>query len=319
MPLSPDFQPTTLKGFDYFWQYTSQRQQIYYLQLAGKQPPFSDDPILNTYRFTNVYRATDRVSQYLINHVQYNQAWDWLNTFARTMIFKLFNRIDTWQYLVSQLGQLKLDDLLSKRIDRTLEALMKIQPLYNPAYVMPPYYRGRGLKYIGHLDLLRLMIKNQVPQLIQSAKTMEEAFLILRSYHSIGDFLAYQFIIDLNYSPHLQFSENDFVVAGPGSLRGLRKCFANVTKANASQFISWATKNQDEEFRKRKLPWQNLRGRPMQLIDIQNVFCEVDKYTRLAAPSLNQEILGKRPKQYYRPSSNLLTANFPSKWLLSRN
>ena len=38
-------------------------------------------------------------------------------------------------------------------------------------------------------------------------------------------FLAYQYLIDLNYAAGLGFSEMDFVVPGPGARDGIRKCF----------------------------------------------------------------------------------------------
>ena len=312
-------QPDVLAGFDYFWRYAVERQRVYHLQLAGHKPPFTDDPVIGAYRFTNVYRAADRVSQYLINRVQYDNSWDWPDTFTRTMVFKLFNRIDTWQYLVEQLGQPRLADLTKQRIDEVLMSIAGSRPLYNPAYIMPPPGQMDGPKFRRHLNLLRLMIRDKVPQSVKEAKTMEEAFGVLRAYPSIGDFLAYQLITDLNYSPHLGFSENEFVVAGPGSLRGLRKCFAQATKASAPGLIRWTAERQDKEFASRGLPWRNLLGRPMQLIDVQNVFCEVDKYTRLAAPRLSQLAPGKRPKQYYRPTKEHLTAEFPPKWHLPQS
>ena len=40
----------------------------------------------------------------------------------------------------------------------------------------------------------------------------------------MGDFLAFQLLIDLNYSNLTDFSEMDFVVAGPGARDGIRKC-----------------------------------------------------------------------------------------------
>ena len=46
---------------------------------------------------------------------------------------------------------------------------------------------------------------------------MQAMFEILRSYPSLGNFLAFQFTIDLNYSELTRFSEMDFVVAGPGA------------------------------------------------------------------------------------------------------
>lgn len=41
----------------------------------------------------------------------------------------------------------------------------------------------------------------------------------------LGSFLAYQYTIDMNYSPYINFSENDFVKAGIGAIRGIKKCF----------------------------------------------------------------------------------------------
>ena len=308
--------PKTTEGYDCYWQYAAKRQQIYWYQLAGKTEMLIDDPILKDYRFTNVYRAADRVSQYLINQIQYNRDWDWLDTFARTLLFKFFNRIDTWQHICSQLGDINAQDLLEQRVDKILADIAQQRPIYNPAYIMPPPRQLEGPKFRRHLELLRTMIREGAHDKIRSADSMQDAFTILRNYNSIGDFLAYQFIIDLNYSKHLNFSENEFVVAGPGARRGLRKCFSQTAGLSESQLIRWTAERQDVEFTQRGLPWSNLWGRPLQLVDIQNVFCEVDKYTRLALPQLQLSASEKRPKQRYRPSASPRTASFPVKWNL---
>ena len=57
--------------FDTYWRFAAARQQIYEARLAGKAPPWTDDPILAAHRFTNCYRAADRVSQFLITQVSY--------------------------------------------------------------------------------------------------------------------------------------------------------------------------------------------------------------------------------------------------------
>jgi hypothetical protein len=41
----------------------AERHAIYNRRLKGEAPPWADDPILGAYKFTNVFRATDRVSQ----------------------------------------------------------------------------------------------------------------------------------------------------------------------------------------------------------------------------------------------------------------
>ena len=304
----------TTEGYDCYWVFASARQQIYYKRLAGLSKSCTSDSILSIYRFTNPYRASDRVSQYLINEVQYNQKWDWQDTFVRTLLFKIFNRIDTWQHICSQIGEPDCSKLFDKSIDKALALISDKRPIYSAAYMMPPPTGFTGSKYVRHLELLRQMIIDGVPDEIKSAQSMEAAFKALRSYNSIGDFLAYQLITDLNYSSHLSFSETAFVVAGPGSQRGLRKCFANYADFTDEYLIRWTFERQEREFTSRNLPWQGLFGRPLQLIDIQNLFCEVDKYTRIALPQLSVYAPGQRIKQRYRVNSRPLTAWFPPKW-----
>ena len=74
-------------------------------------------------------------------------------------------------------------------------------------------------------QLLELMVRDQAPDRVVDAASLEAVYAILRSYPSVGPFLAFQFAIDLNYTATVNFSEMDFVVAGPGAQDGIRRCF----------------------------------------------------------------------------------------------
>ena len=71
---------------------------------------------------------------------------------------------------------------------------------------------------------------------------MRDAFGMLRSYPTIGDFLAYQFVTDLNYSEVTDFSEMEFVVPGPGALDGIHKCFADLGGLTEADLIRMVTR-----------------------------------------------------------------------------
>lgn len=302
-------------GFDVYWQFATERQRVYRNRLEGLNGAAATaDPVLGAYRFTNAYRASDRVSQYLISQVIYDESREWADTFARVLVFKLFNRVDTWEHLQSSVGQVSLTALFSEQLDDALAALPPKQPVYNAAYIMPPPRNRSGAKFRRHLSLLRHMIRDNAHQRIEAAPSMAAAFEILSSYESIGPFLAYQFLIDLNYTPHLGFSEADHVVAGPGALRGIRKCFSEPGDYSPAEIIRWVAEQQNEAFSQRGLDWNDLWGRPLQLIDAQNLFCEVDKYTREARPELSAFAPGSRIKQRYTPASTPLSAWFPPKW-----
>src|SRR2546428_6554106 len=70
----------------------------------------------------------------------------------------------------------------------------------------------------------------------------------------------------------------------PGARDGLRKCFRSLGGLNETEAIRMVTDRQYEEFESRGLQFRNLWGRALQLIDCQNIFCEVDKYARVKHP-----------------------------------
>ncbi len=77
--------------------------------------------MLAAHRFTNVYRASDRVSQYLIRHVQYGVVRDAESTVFRTLLFKLFNRIETWNLLEESFGKITWQTFDFDRYARVLD------------------------------------------------------------------------------------------------------------------------------------------------------------------------------------------------------
>jgi len=59
-----------------YWRLAAERQAIFFRRVSREAGPWTDDPILNRYRFTKAYRASDRVSQYLLHHVIYDEERD---------------------------------------------------------------------------------------------------------------------------------------------------------------------------------------------------------------------------------------------------
>lgn len=301
--------------FDTYWKFAAARQGVYEARLRGEPGPWTADPILQSHRFTNCYRAADRVSQFLIRSVIYNGDQAPEEVVFRALLFKLFNRISTWQYLTEQIGEVRWSSFDRNTYDQVLGRRFGTGArLYSAAYVMPPPRLGAVRKHSNHLLLLDLMMRDHLPEQLSAAATMEQAFAILRSYPAIGDFLAFQFLIDLNYSTALDFDEMDFVVPGPGARDGIRKCFGPAATGVETQVIQYMAETQGEHFARLGLSFAGLHGRALQLIDCQNLFCEVDKYSRVAHPEI-QGISGRtRIKQRFSPVDGPMTDWFPPKW-----
>jgi hypothetical protein len=278
-------------------------------------PPWTDDPVLAKHRFTNVYRAADRVSQYLIRHVQYSGSQECDEIFFRTLLFKLFNRIETWETLASQVGRPSWKAFDFEQYARTLDrALDGGQRLYSAAYIMPSPSFGNKRKHRNHLRLLECMMRDGAPQRVANASSFQAVFETLRSYPSLGSFLAYQFTVDLNYSEMVDFSENDFVVAGPGARDGIHKCFADTGGLAEADVIRAVADLAESEFERLGLRFQDLWGRPLQLIDCQNLFCEVGKYARVVHPEFEGLSGRSRIKQKFFPKPFPLPQWYPPKW-----
>lgn len=307
-------------AFEYYWRFACERQNIFFRRVRGEPSPWTEDSVLCAYRFTNAYRASDRVSQYLIRNVIYGGDQHPNELFFRTILFKIFNKIATWELLQSRFGHISLRNFSVEKYGAVLdEAFAKGQVLYSAAYIMPScktaFHAQR--KHANHLQLIDAMIRGNAPKKIAHAKTMSQAFDILKSFPGLGNFLAYQYCIDLNYSTLTDFSEMQFVVPGPGALDGIHKCFSDLGGLTEVEMIKYVTDNQEREFESLGLTFKSLWGRRLQLIDCQNLFCELSKYARVVYPELAGLSGRTTIKQRFRPQGEPIRIWYPPKWGLN--
>jgi 5-hmdU DNA kinase-like protein len=310
------FEPTPV--FDTYWRFAARRQEVYEARIAGRRGPWTSDRVLLRHRFTNCYRAADRVSQFVIRDVAYSGDQRPAELVFRIVLFKLFNKIDTWRLLTSAIGVPTLAGFDPCRYGEVLnDAFRQGQRLYSAAYVMPSPAFGAVRKHDNHLRLLDHMMNDSITSRLTNTESMCEAFEIIKSYPGMGDFLAFQFLIDINYSTVLDYDEMDFVVAGPGARDGIRKCFGLHSAGYEREIIAYMAASQQEHFARLGLAFRGLFGRPLQLIDCQNLFCEVDKYARVAHPDVQGYSGRTRIKQKFRATATPLPAWFPPKWGLT--
>jgi 5-hmdU DNA kinase, helical domain len=304
--------------FDTYWRFAAARQNIFFHRVQNDPLPWTDDPILTNYKFCNTYRASDRASQYLIRHVIYRGNPQEEDIIFRVLLFRLFNKIETWQYLESHLGDIYLKqfdtEIFGQLLQQELDAGHKI---YSNAYILcANKVFGYDRKHLNQLALLRhIMLEDHFLTKVLAAKNLQQIFQNLLVYPLLGNFMAYQLTVDLNYSEVINFSENDFTMAGPGAERGISKCFESTGDLSNTDIIRWMTDHQEEEFQRLGIEFQSLWGRPLHLIDCQGLFCEVDKYSRVAFPELKSN--RKRIKTSFQPSYQSIDYFYPPKWKIN--
>jgi hypothetical protein len=314
--------PTATYVLDTYWRFAAERQEIFFNRINGNTN-LTTDPILLKHKFTNAYRAADRVSQYLIREIIYKGDQSPNELLFRILLFKLFNKIETWELLQHEVGTVTWAgysfELYSKVLD---EAMQAREPIYSGAYIMASGTSSFGYprKHQNHLKLIEQMMHLQLADRICEAKSLEAVYKLLLSFPTIGNFLAYQYSIDINYSNLTDFSEMEFVMPGPGAKDGIRKCFSNLGDYNEADLIRYVTEQQEQEFERLGIQFKTLWGRPLQLIDCQNVFCETDKYARIAHPEKVGVSNRTRIKQLYSSVNRRpIDYFFPQKWGLNIN
>lgn len=344
--------------FETYWRFASERQRVFMKRAQGEPGPWTTDPILTDYKFTNAYRCLDRVSQYLIREVIYGKGnpalsdgwicsyaggpgWEPIcsdpkDMFFRIMLFKIFNKCETWDLFTEALGEEpSWKNYNFDRYDKILsDALRRKVTINSSAYMMSASGGWGQPRHHLYLRLLEKWMTDEVPEKIEQCGSMKAAFDILVPYKLMGNFLAYQYVTDLNYSPMVDWSEMEFTIPGPGALRGIQKCFDGVVWRKDWQYedvIRYMAETQDEWCKEFKLDFQKIgenptwkkigacTGRPLQLIDIQNLFCETDKYSRHAHPDIKPQIKRRkkrepRIKAKFQANPTPIQYMFPPKW-----
>lgn len=321
--------PATNDSFTWYLYWICERMDIFWRKYSGDRKPWTDDPILQKYKFCNTYRCLDRVSQYLLSHVIYNgKDYEPEDMFYRILLFKHFNKIETWEAIEKELGDITLNVELED-IAKCLDDMVKRGiTIYGSAYIincyfyqLPEYSYMKGMsKHRAHFSVFqREIFDNGHIYDFLDAQSLEELFGVFRKMKIYGDFTAQQYAIDLNYSTLFNFDENDFVITGLGSIRGIERTFEDARGCDYVGVIKWVHENFEElmsHFEKETgMEFKPLPNRLPTLIDLQSTFCETDKYLRvrgLDTPGV--KVKGVRMKAEYKESPKKIEYFFPPKW-----
>jgi alpha-glutamyl/putrescinyl thymine pyrophosphorylase clade 1 len=311
--------------FETYWRFAAERHAIYLRRLRDEPRPWTSDDVLQKYKFTNAFRACDRVSQYLLREVIYNPqaSSDADETVFRILLFKFFNRVGTWELWKQRFGMPTWKGFNEPAYVQVLDqAVAKGIKIFSAAYThndLPGYVNVSPKKHPRYLRLLKEMMSGGVTAKLQAAQSYEEAFRALNAFPLHSDFIGMQHLTDLNYSEVIDFDENDFILPGPGAHGGLEKCFGRkLNKEEAIWVIQECVADQTGFFEHFELEPATLFGRRLHSIDCQSLFCETNKIARVKHPKFKLKD-NERIKQTYKQTGRLPVPFFPPKWVLTQS
>lgn len=294
-------------GYHLYWRFAYERQ------LNFKEYGLSQDEIIKKYKFTNCYRFLDRTSQFLIKNIINKGGYPPEDIFFRVILFKIFNKIETWVSLTEVVGEITIANFSEERYCNAITEIKNQQSIYSAAYIIPSGIQyGSKVKHINNIKMLGLMLKKSLHKRVWDEKNLSGIYKLMLNIPSIGSFLAYQYAIDIAYSEYSEAQESDFVIAGPGAVRGIHKCFSNITESDYVKIIHKMQESQYSAFKEYNLDFKFIGKRSLQLIDCQNIFCELDKYLRVKHPELKSN--RKKIKCIYKKKTEEIEYEFPKKW-----
>lgn len=256
---------------------------------------WTDDPILKRYRFCNVERENDRVTQWIAEHVRKPEGdnpdlWfamalcRWIN-WPETI--KIMLPLLPWDMdrFVRVLRSRKTSDMKSfgGAYMITTHGHPKEKPLYIAENVLEPAWRDR--EYIR-------------PRASDSLRSFSQR---LQEYQGFRGFMAGQVIADVKYDPTSPLRHATdwwtWAVSGPGSSRGLNRVFGRDVKMGWKEPEWHKSLNMLSARLHERLPQLGFKRR-LHAQDIQNCLCEFDKYERTR---LNEGV----PRSVYRVPTGL--------------
>lgn len=269
-----------------------------HLALSEPGSPLTNDPVLAQYRFCNVFRELDRVTQWIDQNIRgpfadHPDLWFMLAT------SRYINWPDTLWYLIQKgrpgpqepgwpshwgFSPESMGDLLDRRKaagEKVYTGAYMIRAESNPK---AEWYSWTKQQYIARVVLGRLWEDRELMTraLEVPGQTLENVwgFFQAKRYIGWGPFMAYQVVVDLRHTRYLRDAPdiNTWSALGPGSRRGLNRL--------AGRPVDYALK-QDEGLAEMRAIWeeQDAHRAPwvprIDLSDIQNSLCEVDKLLRV--------------------------------------
>jgi len=280
------------ENLKYFYDWLTERYKIHLKKDINKLPkPWTDDKILQKYKFCNVRREHDKESRWLIHHI-IESTLSYENKLLNIILFRLINKSQT----IGIFDLIDFNSINFEEISQKLNQFKKLNPNYtyfsNAFFMSGPKTTANKLfpeekNMIVKIILLVEKYKNQkIVEKIKQSKIQKEVFNELLSMPGIGTFLSYQIFVDFTYINEFPFSENEFVIAGPGCIRGLNLLFEYFDNLDYEEALFWLRDNQEDilsqfNYNPKELFSDLPMGdRILNIMSLENCMCEFSKYFR---------------------------------------
>jgi hypothetical protein len=266
-----------------FVYWIKERETIRDKKEHGYPKPWSDDPIFQTYKFTNVEREKDTVSIWI------KENWidpykDHPNLWFAMIVARLFNWPPTLEEITFPYTTFtEMKEKWRRNLKGIREAGGKV---FTGAYLVSTNGVSMDkIDYILDCVLTPIWEEGRAPIAYTGEyrgsdldqETLEEYWTFLRQFDGLGSFMAGQVVADLKFTPLLENAPDwwTWAALGPGSIRGLNRYHGRPVDKSLRQDQGLKEIGEAQQLIKEQLDWF------LPAHNVQNGFCEFDKYLRV--------------------------------------
>lgn len=279
-------------GQERLYEFIRERYNVYLRRRAGASWPWTDDKILQQYRFCNVMRNLDKETvllheNWLAPHTKDKDLW-----FA-CVVARLVNWWPTLRSIGYPVNWHTTNERFVDVIDARKAGGLKA---FTGAYMVRADAHQTGSKAAYLADfVLEPMWRDRKHIRPREGDTLQAFHARLMLYRDMGNFMAGQVVADAKYfDTYLTLADDwsTWACSGPGSLRGLNRVRGREPNASWTKHGSWETAFHEE--REAFLAMRHSNVPELSGQDFQNCLCEFDKYERVR--------LGQgKPRSLYSP------------------
>jgi hypothetical protein len=266
-----------------FWYWINERHAIYLKKQAKGPWPWTNDKILQNYKFTNPFRQNDRVTvEWTNRYLKLPKKMSHGDIIFQCCLFRLFNWPQTYDTLM--FGMSKWDRAKAVALIDNMKKEGK--QIFTGAYIIP----SAGRTDPKHWMICEVLDKihserGEIAAAIQKANSMEAATYILQRYHSVGPFIAYEIVCDLRHTKVLAGASDTMSWAnpGPGAKRGIHRLITGSHEWNKGRRPDYqeAMRALLQMAPRRLLKGVKSESWPFEMREIEHSLCEYDKYMRV--------------------------------------
>ncbi len=263
-----------------FFQYARERQDVLIARTCSEAKHWTEDRILQSYRFCNVFREDDTTTAWFREKVRFPLASS-DRVLLATIAFRWFNRISTAELLLEADLFTQWDSAHAKLI------LHDVHPVVTGAYIIKtPTGMNKLDGVCWCIDQAQDQADNLV-KMIRDLSTLEFTHELLTRLPYLGPFMAYEIVTDLRHTTFLDQATDigTWASPGPGCVRGIGRIFFEDPKHysyNSSADRARALDHMRHLLLLANGPQHGLWPHATwEMREVEHTLCEFDKYERV--------------------------------------